>query len=194
MKRMYQPARALLNSAAQGTRMMLLGFILAVIAAISAYGQGELASGTISGSGSGPYSYSLSFADGAGATAPIGSVWYAWVPGSFYLPGTPAGASAPTGWTAAVDGASVRFSANSSAYYIQPGQSLSGFGYTAAFSPAQLAAAPNSGVSVAYMGTFFSDAGNTFTVSTVPEPSVAMLLIPALGALWLGGRRKLRAA
>ena len=108
--------------------------LLAVLATASAaFGQGQIASGTIIGSGSGPFSYSLTFSDGSGATSPIGSVWYSWIPGFFYLPSSPTGASAPTGWTATVSGNSVQYVASSPAYDIQPGNSLSGFGYERLF-------------------------------------------------------------
>ena len=121
---------------------MLLSLMLMAGTATSVHAQGQIASGTISGSGSGPYAYSLSFTDGASSTSPIGSVWYAWVPGFFYLPGVPTSASAPAGWTATVSGDSVQFVATASANYITAGNSLSGFGYQAAFSPAQLARLP----------------------------------------------------
>jgi len=173
---------------------LLLGFVLTVGTA-TVHAQGQIASGTILGSGSGPYSYNLSFADAAGATSPIGSVWYAWIPGSFYLPGTPTSAFAPAGWTASVSGASVQFVANSPANDIAPGGSLSGFGYQATFSPTQLAAAPNSGKSDAYSGGLFSDGGNIFIVQTAqptPEPSGAILLLVGATLLGLWGRRQLR--
>ena len=156
---------------------ILLGLMLVAGTATSVHAQGQIASGTISGSGSGPYTYNLSFSDAASSLSPVGSVWYAWVPGFLYLPGVPTSASAPAGWTATISGDSIQFVANSPADYIAPGSSLSGFSYQAAFSPAQLAAAPNSGVSVAYSGGLFSDAGDTFTVETVPEPSTLALLI-----------------
>src|SRR5207248_2005567 len=100
---------------------ILLTLTLAAGTASSVRAQGELPSGTISGSGTGPFSYSLSFSDAAGATAPIGSIWYAWVPGLFFLPSSPTGASAPAGWTALIDGNSIQFSAISPANYITPG-------------------------------------------------------------------------
>jgi hypothetical protein len=173
---------------------ILLGLMLAIGTALSVHGQGQIASGTISGSGSGPsYTYSLSFSDAPSSTSPIGSVWYAWVPGSFYLPGTPASASAPAGWTATVDANSVRFVANSAANDIAAGSTLSGFDYQASFSPAELAAAANSGLSVAYSGGLFSDAGNLFTVQpvTVPEPSTLTLLVCGATGLYLIVRRRL---
>lgn len=173
------------------TRMLLV-FVLAAGASSLVHAQGELADGTITGGGAGPYVYNLIFGDQAGATSPIGSVWYAWVPGFFYLPGVPTSASAPAGWTATVSGDSVQFVANSPANDILPGQSLSGFAYQAAFSPAQLAAAPNSGRSDAYAGGLFSDAGNIFNVQIVPEPSGPLLLLAGATPLWLLRRRQFR--
>ncbi len=169
-------------------KAILLGLILTAGTTSGVYAQGQVASGTISGSGVGLYTYNLSFKDAAAATSPIGSVWYSWVPGAFFLPGTPSAASAPAGWSAVIDANSVQFIASAPANFIQPGQTLIGFSYQASFSPAQLAAAPNSGVSVAYSGGLFSDNGNTFTVQTVavPEPSVSTLLISGLvGLFWV---------
>ena len=173
---------------------ILLGFILATATVTLIHAQGQIASGTVSGTGAGPYSYSLSFSDDPAATHAIGSVWYAWVPGSFFLPGSPTSATAPAGWTAHVVNNSVQFVASSSAQDILAGQTLSGFGYQAAFSPAQLAAAPNSGLSVAYGGGLFSDSGNTFSVqlTPVPEPSSGALLAGVAATAWVVRRRASR--
>jgi hypothetical protein len=173
---------------------ILAGLMLLAGAAASVHAQGVMASGTIVGSGSGPYIYDLTFNNASGATSPIGSVWYAWIPGLFYLPGVPTSASAPAGWTASIQSRSVQFFANSAANDIAAGGSLSGFRYQAAFSPAQLAAAENSGVSVAYSGGIFSDPGVTFTVQivAVPEPSSLALLLAGTAGLYLVGRRRQR--
>jgi hypothetical protein len=172
----------------------ILTLVIAAGAATLAHAQGQLASGTVSGTGSGTYTYSLSFSDASGATSPIGSVWYSWIPGFFYLPGTPTSASAPTGWTATVSSHSVQYVASSSSFDILAGQTLSGFGYQATFSPAQLAAAPNSGESVAYSGGLFSDSGDTFTVSAVPEPSTLALVATGAAGVFCLGRRKMKFA
>jgi hypothetical protein len=88
----------------------------------------------------------------------------------------------------------VQFVADSSAFDIAPGSSLSGFSYQAAFSPGQLAAAPNSGVSDAYSGGLFSDSGNIFTVETVPEPATPALLAAGAAVLFAAGWRKIQTA
>jgi hypothetical protein len=173
-------------------RRFLLGSVLTVGTVSLVHAQGQIASGTIGNSGSGPYNYSLTFSDAAGATSPIGSVWYAWIPGQFFLPGVPTSASAPAGWTATVSSDSVQYVANAPVDYITAGNSLSGFGYQATFTPAQLAAAPNSGESDAYSAGLFSDGGDIFTVHAVPEPSALALMVSGAAALWLIGRRKLQ--
>src|ERR1035437_478849 len=97
---------------------ILLSLILAAGTAASVHAQGEIGSGTISGSGSGPYTYSLSFSDAPRATSPIGSVWYGWTTSGFFFPGNPTSASGPTSWAAALHGQFRQYTANSSARYI----------------------------------------------------------------------------
>jgi len=190
MKNLSQSPFTYLTTA---TPRILLGLMLAFGTATFVHAQGQVASGTISSSGSGPFTYDLTFSDAAGATSPIGSVWYSWIPGQFFLPGDPTSASAPAGWTANIVNNSVQFIANSPANAITAGQTLSGFSYQATFSPAQLAAMANSGESDAYSGALFSDGGNIFVVQAVPEPSGQMLLLASVPILWLI-RRKLRTA
>lgn len=174
----------ILNLRSTGKSLRIfLGVLLAGACAGTALA-GNIPSGTVSSSGSGPYLYDLTFSDSASATSPVGSVWYGWVPPTYdYLPGTPTSASAPIGWAATISGASIEFYASSSAYYIQPGHSLSGFSYTASFSPSTLASDPYAPYSYAYMGGIETDAGTFFSVTTVvPEPSeVALIGMSALG-------------
>jgi len=192
---MKNPLKSTLSFLTRAAARMLFGLTLAAAAVTLVHAQGQIASGTIDSTGTGPYVYNLTFGNAVGATSSVGSVWYAWIPGQFFLPGTPTSASAPAGWTATIFNNSIQYVASSSANYLTPGQSLSGFSYQAAFSPAQLAAAPNSGVSVAYSAGLFSDAGQTFTVQVVPvpEPSGQMFLLLGATTLWFV-RSKLRTA
>ena len=178
--------------------MILLGLMLIAGTATTVHAQGQIASGTYSSSGSGPFTYDLTFSNEPNSLSPVGSIWYAWVPGFFYLPGNPIAGSlvAPPGWTATAVLNSIQFVASSSANDILAGHSLSGFSYQANFTPAQLVAAPNSGLSVAYSGGIESGAGFTFTVehAVIPEPSTLTLLVCGAVGLLLNRRRKLQSA
>ena len=179
-----------------GAGSILFGLMLAAGIATTVLAQGEIANGTVSGSGSGPYTYDLSFSAAANSLSPVGSIWYAWTPGFFYLPSAPVAgtAHAPAGWTANIFLNSIQFSANSPANDIPIGGTLPGFSYQANFTPTQLSTAPNSGLSVAYAGGIETDPGFTFTVQivTVPEPSTLSLLVAGLAAAFLYGGRRLR--
>jgi hypothetical protein len=173
------------------TRLLTGAMALALGGGLSLQAQTINANGQVSGvlSSPGVYHYSLTIGEGLGTTTPIASIWYAWVPGVFYLPSVPTSASGPSGWTATVVANSIQFSANSPSDDIAPGTSRT-FDYFATFSPAQLAAAPNSGVSIAYAGAVdASSPSQLFTVQIVPEPSIAALGL--IGLLLF--RRRLRA-
>ncbi len=172
------------------TRLLTGAMALALGGSLSLQGQTINASGQVSGllSSPGVYRYTLTISEGTGTTTPIGSIWYSWVPGAFYLPSVPTSASGPSGWTANIVANSIQFSANTPSADIAPGTSRT-FDYFASFSPAQLAAAPNSGVSFAYAGAVdASSPSELFTVQLVPEPSVAALGLIGLFLL----RRRLR--
>jgi hypothetical protein len=166
--------------------------------------QGYIPSATLSAvpAGGGTYNYTLTLYNGAGATGNIGSFWYAWVPGEFYLPTNPSGVSAPAGWTGAPfpfgGASSIQYSADSPADAILPGGSLS-FGFVSTDLPSVLAGnAPNHpgtpiGTSFVYSGGFFSDVGGQFVVQPVPEPSPLTLIgVGALGVAAVGGLRFLK--
>jgi hypothetical protein len=171
--------------------------VLALVgAAVSLQAQGIIANGQISGVsvGAGTFDYTLTIGEGSATTTPIASIWYAWIPGGFFLPSDPASATAPAGWTATIVDNSIQFQSSSAAFDIAPGSSLT-FSYVAGFSPAQLAAASNSGLSFAYAGAVDASSPNEeFTVQAVPEPSALNLLLSGSVGLCLVGWRKLRSA
>jgi hypothetical protein len=186
----------------QKLKVLRFAVALAVGAASisSSRAQGIVASGQITATGSGPFNYSLTVSNSGSATSPIGSFWYAWIPGQFYLPTVPSSAHAPAGWTDSIVGDSIQFIASSSANYIAPGSSLGGFGFTSTDTPAAIGgnapAYPGTpvGTTVAYAAGLFSLPSETFVfTSVVPEPSaMSLLLAGSLGVL-AGGWRKCRA-
>jgi hypothetical protein len=134
----------------------------------------EAASATISEvlAANGAFQYSATL-DDTGSTT-IGTFWFAWVPGGDFLDSSPTNIVTPSGWTAlitnagATDGYAIQFVATSSASDLQPGASLSGFGFTSTETPAQLSgnssffpATPET-TSFVYSAGPFSDPGFEF--------------------------------
>ena len=163
------------------TLMAVLG------AAFVACAQDETGTATLTGTQSGSlYDYTLTL-DNTG-TVPIGTFWYAWIPGKFFLPSTPASATAPTGWTADIfKNYSIQYTANASADYLAGGSSLN-FYFTSTDTPAALAGySPQDpsylvGTSYLYSAGPLSDSGYEFVVQSVPEPSaVGWLAVGFLG-------------
>ena len=165
-------------------------------------------SGTITTVSGGPnFVYAMTIKDAADATQPIGTVWFAWVPGEDFLATSPLAESSPTGWKVngithggTSDGYAIQWVANTPASDIPIGGSLSGFGFTTKDSPAALAGNsvfdPTAPVltTFAYNAGPFSDGGTEFVVtqaSAVPEP--ATVALAALPIAWLL-RRPRRAA
>ncbi|HEY2586260.1 MAG TPA: hypothetical protein VGI81_10900 [Tepidisphaeraceae bacterium] len=166
-------------------------------------------SGTITTVSTGPQNtYAMAINDAADATQPIGTVWFAWVPGEDFLPTSPISETAPSGWrvnaithAGSNDGYAIQFVASSASSDIPIGGSLSGFGFTTADTPAQIQGNspffPGTPVltTFAYDAGPFSDAGTEFVVApaVVPEPtSLAVALLPA--ATFLLYRRRRAAA
>lgn len=157
-------------------------------------------SGTISTVSGGPnFVYAMTIKDAADATQPIGTVWFAWVPGEDFLATSPLAETSPTGWrmngithAGTSDGYAIQWVANTAASDIPIGGSLSGFGFTTKDSPAALAGNsvfdPTAPVltTFAYNAGPFSDGGTAFVVSqvsAVPEP--VTLALVALPVAWL---------
>jgi hypothetical protein len=129
-------------------------------------------------------------------TTTIGTFWFGWIPGQNYMGSAPLTVTTPAGWTSlvthgsATDGWGIRWTANSAASYIQTGQSLSGFNFTSAVTPAGLlgnspfyANVPTT-TSFFYIGAPFADPGLQIVASVVPSPMsacvLAGLMVPAM--------------
>ena len=119
-------------------------------------------------------------------TTTIGTFWFSWVPGADFLPSAPVSTTSPNGWSAALtglgnnfDGTAIQWVAGSTGVRIQPGQSLTGFGFTSHDSLATLAgnspSNPTQKVLTAfvYIGAPEADPGSEFQVTentTTPTP------------------------
>jgi hypothetical protein len=150
-------------------------------------------SGTITTVSTSPnFTYAMTIKDASDATEPIGTVWFAWVPGEDFLTTSPLSETSPAGWNVNAithggpsDGYAIQWLASSAASDIPAGGSLSGFGFTTADSPASIAGKspfyPTTPVltTFAYSAAPFSDAGTQFAVTPVPEPaSLAVAVLP----------------
>ena len=157
-------------------------------------------SATISETGNGPvFTYSLTLNNNsslpATSTNTIGTFWFAWIPGQDYLKTSPLTVSVPSGWTYSItggsanDGYAIRWVASNSASYVSAGNSLTGFGFTSNDAPASVFGNsfyfPSTPVltSFVYEGAPFSDGGNQFVASAVPEPASAGCSLLLLGLL-----------
>jgi len=122
---------------------------------------------------------SIELTNSSQSDAGIGTFWFAWVPGEDFLATSPISVSPPVGWSdqithaGAGDGYAIQYTADSSAYYVQPGASLD-FAFESADAPASI-----NGNSVFYPTTPvenafvypqgpFSDAGHNFVVTPAP--------------------------
>jgi hypothetical protein len=163
----------------------------------------EAPSGTISTVSGGPnFTYDMTLKNASNATVPIGTFWFAWVPGEDFLATSPLSETAPNGWRVnaithfgSTDGYAIQWVANSAASDVPIGGSLSGFNFTTTDSPASVNGDspffPGTPVltSFVYDGAPFSDAGTEFAPTPVPEPaSLAVGLVPM--AMLLRRRRR----
>ncbi|HUD46833.1 MAG TPA: PEP-CTERM sorting domain-containing protein [Candidatus Baltobacteraceae bacterium] len=135
----------------------------------------------------GVYDYTIELNNPSGSPA-VGTFWYAWVPGQFYLGTEPSSVTSPSGWSdSVVANHSIEF--NTSTAPLAPGTSAT-FGFTSTEAPATLYAS-SADISFVYTGsTAFSGSGEQFTVSPIPEPSSIALMMTGLTGAWFARRKR----
>jgi hypothetical protein len=152
-----------------------------------------------------PGTWQYSFTLNDTGTTNIGTFWFAWKPGQDYMPTVPTNITAPSGWmfqvtgmNNATDGNAVQWVANAASVET-PGQSLTGFSFDSATTPAQMAGLaqffdnPPVATYFIYSGAPFSDAGAVAVAAAAaaqaPEPSTILLTLLGSG-LVLGSFRR----
>jgi IPT/TIG domain len=135
------------------------------------------------------FKYDITLTNSASSNAPIGTFWFAWVPGEDFLATAPTSVTPPTGWVdnitnaGTTDGFAIQFIAGSTGTTnpVEPGSSMS-FSFVSADTPAELMGNsvfyPTTPVltSFVYNAAPFSDAGFQFVVT----PAVAAPTVTAL--------------
>jgi hypothetical protein len=130
---------------------------------------------------------------------PVGTFWFAWVPGMDFLPSMPVNIQPPPSWIYILNGGpgySINFYANPHEAALQPGDALT-FGFDSMDSPETLAG--NSPffptypilTSVVYTGAPLSGPEFVFVVESVPEPTTTILFALGMIMAVTVGRRSL---
>jgi hypothetical protein len=191
------------------SRSSLAKFLFGIVLGLGAISVGHAADGataqiTATPLGGGEFDYTITLTDTG--TTNLETFWYSWIPGEDFMPVAPTNIVSPTDWTANIthgapsDGYAIQWltSSSSTPNPLTPNSSLV-FSYESTDTPAVTAGNSSLfpgepvGRSFVYSGGPFSDSGFQFDVASVPEPSMVGLLVGSLLALFLLGRRRIKA-
>jgi hypothetical protein len=172
-----------------------LAIVPAIVLPLSAYAQGALnVSATISDVQAGSlWDYTVNLKNAAGSSS-VGTFWFDWTPGNFYLSVNPTTVTPPSGWTIATQSGSIEF--NTSTAPLTAGSSLN-FAFASTEAPAQVFADSSKPAdsSAVYTGpAAFSGSQELFNVTpaAVPEPSsIALILAGLMGTGFISRASKL---
>lgn len=175
-------------------RAVLLTGSLALLSPVcKAAGISATASYTDSLVSPGLYNYSLTL-NNTGTTN-IGTFWFGWVPGAGFLSPAVTSFSQPAGWTGKTTNAGAAIQWVTTASPLAAGQSLSGFSFISAETPAQLlltytgtgvGAGDPVSTAFVYIGAPLQDPGYQLAATVVtPEPGSVVLTMTGVGMVFL---------
>ncbi len=109
-------------------RLLFCGVLAIGFGTSPALEAGITASATITATADGSnWDYAITLTNSGTSTAPIGTFWFAWVPGEDFMPDSPTNVQAPTGWDVnaithgtAPDGYAIRWEASPVANALAP--------------------------------------------------------------------------
>jgi hypothetical protein len=140
------------------------------------------------------FDYTLVLTNSSASTDPIGTFWFAWVPGKDFMTNSPLSETTPNGWMAnvthggATDGFAIQWVAGAGAA-IPIGGSLT-FGFVSSETPAQLMGNSQfyptfpEATAFLYNGAPLTGDSEQIVAAAVPEPStLALSLVGGLGLL-----------
>ena len=166
--------------------------VIALACSVSSLRAAEMASATIASTQLNSTTWRYNVVLHNIGTTNLGTLWFGWVPGQDYMPTSPSNIISPASWAELVthggtsDGYAIQWVAGAGGS-LTPGNSLAGFQFDSATTPAQMAA--NSPffagtpvlTSFVYSGAPLADAGFEFVVQATttppPTPSAALQLI-----------------